>query len=48
MPLGEYELKRSEPLGMWIEQWASEIGSYVETLDPEVWFVRGHDHDRGE
>ena len=34
LPLGEYELKRLEPLGRWIEQWASEIGRYVETLDP--------------
>ena len=41
-------LKKSEPLGRWIEQWSSDLVRSVETLDTEGWFVRGHDHDGGE
>ena len=37
-----------DPLGMWIEQWYSELGRSVEILDLEGWFVRGNDHDGGE
>ena len=47
LPLGDSVLKRLEPLGR-IEQWDSEIGSSVETLDMEVWFVRGYDNSGGE
>ena len=43
--LGELELKRLEPLGRWVEQWDYELRRSIETLDPEVWVVRGHDHD---
>ena len=48
MPLRESALKRSDPLGRWIYQCYSEIGRSIDTLDPEGWFVRGHDHGRGE
>ena len=48
LPFGESMLKSSYPLGRWIDQWDYEIGRYVETLDPEGWVFRGHDHDGGE
>ena len=48
LPLGQLALKRSEPLRRWIDKWHSELGSFVETMYPEGWFVRGHDHDGGE
>ena len=33
LPFRELELKRSEPLVMCIEQWYSELGRSVDTLD---------------
>ena len=48
LTLGELMLKRSDPLRRWIEQWYSELGRSVDTLDTEGWFIRGHDHDGGE
>ena len=35
LPVGEFELKRLEPLGRWIEKWDSEMGRSGENLDPE-------------
>ena len=37
-------LRRHEPLEDWIRSWA---GGDLETLTPEGWFTRGHDHDGG-
>ena len=48
LPLKESALNRSDPLRRWIYHWDSEIGRSVETLDPEGWFVRGHEYDGGE
>ena len=48
LPLRESVLKRLEPLGRWIEQWDSELGRSVETMDLEGCSDRGHDHDGGE
>ena len=45
LPLRESVLKRSKPLGRWIEKWDSQIERSIETIDPEVWFARGHYHD---
>ena len=33
LPLVESVLKRSYPLGRWIDQWDSELGRSVDTMD---------------
>ena len=48
LPLVELVLKRSYPLGRWIDQWDYEKGRSVKTMYMEVWFVRRYDHDGGE
>ena len=48
LPLGQSALKRFNTLLKCIDQWSSELGRSIETLDPEGWFFIGHDHDRGE
>ena len=44
LPLGGSAFKRLDPLRWWIDQWDYYLGGSVETLDLEVWFIRGHDH----
>ena len=34
LPLGDSVLKRSNKLGVWIYQWASDLGTSVDNLDP--------------
>ena len=43
VPLHKGAFEVSPPLLKWISSWAIDMGNEVEVLDPEGWFVRGHD-----
>ena len=43
VPLHKGAFEVSPSLLKWISSWAIDMGNEVEVLDPEGWFVRGHD-----